>query len=413
MHLINPAPPLTMFVDLNSAFATTEQQAHPSLRGRPMGVTNRIHNYACIIACSYEAKALGIKVGMRMNEALKLCPNFVLLETDPAKYHHVYRKILKIMQSYTPNVAMKSIDEGVMKFDTIINLDRSLSDIGYEIKRRVRSEIGNHMSINVGIGTNQFLAKQAAGWHKPDGLDILDHTNLLDYYQQIKLTDLTGIAKRWQARLQAVGIFTPVQFFETSLDRLRCQVFHSVLGEDWYNRLHGYEVDGNPTHKRQVGRQFVLDIKTNDPNVVLPRFHYLCETVGKKLRSRGLDARGITTWAVMKNGNFWKYKQAYKYSFYSDRDIYNRALWQFNQRPLHLDLHTIGITCYLLSTTTRTQTDIFDPQNRKNQLTTAIDQINKDFGLFKIHSASSLEGVRHVKQKIPFGSTEYFDLLLK
>ncbi len=402
-----------MFIDLNSAFATTEQQAHPTLRGRPMGVTNRICGYSCVIACSYQAKALGIKVGMRMDEALKICPDFILLETDPAKYHHVYRKILNIMQSYTPDVTMKSIDEGVMKFDNLANLDRSLTSIGYEIKQRVREEIGSYMSINVGIATNQFLAKQAAGWHKPDGLDTLDHTNLLDYYRQIKLTDLTGIGNRWQARLQAAGIFTPMQFLETSVDKLRYQVFHSVLAEDWQNRLRGYEVDGNPTKKGQVGRQYVLDIKTNNPKIVLPRFHYLCETVGKKLRSRSLDARGITVWAVMKNGSFWKNKQAYKYSFYSDRDIYTRALRQFNQRPPHLDIYSIGVTCYLLSATLRHQTDIFDPQNRKNQLAATIDNINQDWGLFKIHSANSLEGKKHVKQKIPFGSTEYFDLLLK
>ena len=70
MFEINTDKPQIMHIDLNSAFATTEQQAHPSLRGRPMGVTNRVSKHCCVIAASYEAKALGVKVGMRLDEVL-------------------------------------------------------------------------------------------------------------------------------------------------------------------------------------------------------------------------------------------------------------------------------------------------------------------------------------------------------
>src|ERR1700679_842105 len=104
-----------MHIDLNSCFATVEQQARPLLRGRPVGVTNRRVSeakYACIVAASYEAKALGVKVGMRADEGLKLAPDLVILETDPPKYHYAYQKLVNIMKSYSPNVQMKSIDEG-------------------------------------------------------------------------------------------------------------------------------------------------------------------------------------------------------------------------------------------------------------------------------------------------------------
>ncbi len=96
-----------------------------------------------------------------------ICPDMVLLETDPPKYHSVYCKLLGIMRDYTPDCRMKSIDEGVMDFHGtphggVVELTR----IGYEIKRRVREEIGDYMMINVGIGTNRFLAKVAAGANK-------------------------------------------------------------------------------------------------------------------------------------------------------------------------------------------------------------------------------------------------------
>jgi len=116
LYGLNKEPPSIMWIDLNSAFATTEQQAHPSLRGKPMGVTNRLSKECCVIAGSIEAKKLGIKVGCRRTEALAKCQEFIMLETDPPKYHHVYTKLCKIMQDYTPYVKMKSIDEGILDF---------------------------------------------------------------------------------------------------------------------------------------------------------------------------------------------------------------------------------------------------------------------------------------------------------
>src|SRR3989344_56520 len=338
MYGISREEPRIMFIDLNSAFATTEQQAHPSLRGCPMGVTNRISRNCCVIACSYEAKALGIKVGMGLQEARQICPDFIILETDPPKYHHVYKKVLGIMKDYSPNVAMQSIDEGVIDFHGIDYTlgGKSLVDAGYEIKRRVKQGIGSWMRINVGIAPNRFLAKQAASWHKPDGLDVIDHRNLIDYYKSVKLTDLTGIASHFEARLNAAGIFTPLQFLEASADSLKRFVFHSVIGEDWYSRLRGFEVDGNPTKKGQVGRQFVLDKRTNEDAVLLPRFHYLCETTGKKLRHNNLDARGILVWARFQTGDHWYKRKMFNSTFYTDKEIYARALYIFNQRPKHL-----------------------------------------------------------------------------
>lgn len=287
LHLdINSEEPQIMFLDLNSAFATTEQQAHPSLRNKPMGVTNRLSRHCCVIAASYEAKAYGVKGGMRLDEALRLVPNLIMLGTDPPKYHYVYQQLISIMKDYSPHVRMKSIDEGVIDFHGTLGTihSRPLVDIGYEIKQRLRDRVGSWMKVNIGIAPNRFLAKTAAGLHKPDGLDVIDHKNLKEVFDQLKLTDLTGIARHYEARLNAAGIFTPLQFLEADSDYLRRFVFHSVVGEDWYKRLRGHEVDDVNTKLGMVGRQWVVGKPSNDDGYLLPCFQYLCETTGKKLR---------------------------------------------------------------------------------------------------------------------------------
>lgn len=412
---LNSEAPQIMHIDLNSAFATTEQQARPSLRGRPIGVTNRISRHCCVIAASYEAKALGIKVGMRLDEARALVPDFVILETDPPKYHHVYQKLASIMKSYAPNVTMKSIDEGVIDFHGTrqhIN-QRSLTAIGQEIKQRVQQELGSWMRINIGIGPNRFLAKQAANLHKPDGLDVIDHRNLRQVFSQLGLTDLTGIAEHYEARLQAAGIFTPLQFLDAPADTLRRLVFRSVIGDDWYQRLRGYEVDVATTKLGNVGRQYVLDTRSTDDQDILPRFQYLCETTGKKLRYQQVDARGILVWANFQTGDKWYLRKMHKAPFYTDRDIYQRAIYLFNQRPRHLIISAMGITCYMLTPSARNQISLLEEVNKQDWLTEAVDDLNDRYGQFVVSAAQALVGKRTVKQKIPFGGTKYFELLLK
>ena len=171
----NPTRPLVMHIDLNSCFATVEQQARPMLRGRPVAIVNRRTEHTMIVTASYEAKAMGVKLGMRLRDARKLCPSLVGIESDPAKYRYVYHKLMAIMSEYSSHFRMKSIDEGVIDFalTTGAMQQRDLVDIGHEIKQRLRNEIGCAMRCNVGIGTNRFLAKMAASLHKPDGLDVI------------------------------------------------------------------------------------------------------------------------------------------------------------------------------------------------------------------------------------------------
>lgn len=405
--------PLIMHIDLNSAFASAEQQAWPALRNRPMGVTNRLSKECCVIAASYEAKALGIKVGVRRSEALALCPNFIMLETDPSKYTHMYQALLRIMKSYSPDVKMKSIDEGIIDFHGIGgSLKRPLVEIGMEIKERMKQEVGSYMRLNVGIGPNRFLAKTAAGLHKPDGLDVIDHKNLLDVYGSMELEDLNGIAEAFGARLRAHNIYTPLQFLAADPELLRRRVFKSIHGLHWHKRLRGYEVDDYPTNLGMVGRQWVVKQPSNDDEYLRSCLHFLAETTGMKLRYRGVEARGVCVWAAFHNGG-WSDKQMMRTTFYTNQDIWLHISRLFDRRPKHMIVRSMGLYLYELTPSTRSQLSMFDDIAKAGFLTKAMDEINDFYGSFTIFSADGLTGKKNVKQKIPFGGTEYFNLLLK
>lgn len=404
-----------MHIDLNSCFAMVEQQARPSLRGKPLGVTNRLTKQACMVALSYEAKKFGAKVGMRRDEVEALVPGLLILETDPPKYHYVYQKLVAIMKSYSPNVVMKSIDEGIIDFTgtrSTIN-KRGLEDIGREIKQRLKEEVGVWMTCNVGISTNRFLAKLAAGQNKPDGLTRIDHTNVRAWLGRLQLTDLPGIASHFEARLMAASITTPLQFLDAPAHVLHKQVFRSKNGDDWHQRLRGHEVDDYATKLGVVGRQYVLDGASRDDELLRNRLAHLSFSAARKLRFNARAARGVMVYARMQTGDYWMQRKMFKSYVYSDQTIFERAIYLFNQRPKHLLVKEMGVSCYgfeLLDQTTA-QTDLFGEQQHAEQLTDAIDEANDRYGAGTISFAVAIGAHKQIKQKLPFGSIKYFELL--
>ena len=360
-----------------------------------------------IVTASYEAKAMGVKLGMRLRDARKLCPSLVGIESDPAKYRYVYHKLMAIMSEYSSHFRMKSIDEGVIDFalTTGAMQQRDLVDIGHEIKQRLRNEIGCAMRCNVGIGTNRFLAKMAASLHKPDGLDVITHQNLREVLGSLELQDLTGVAVRNEHRLNAVGIYTPLQMLDATPEVLRL-AFGGVVGEWWHQRLRGWEVDKRDFPMRTIGRQYVLERFDLNHDQVLQRLHNLCESVGFKLRSQGKQARGVFVYAKSKSKGYWRARHMASVPFSSNQAIYSLAAWLFQESPS--DPKEIGITCYGLVDEGSVQLYLWgDELAREVHTTEVIDKINARYGDRTIHSVHTLGTGMYVKQKIPFGSTRY------
>ena len=404
----NEERPLIMHIDLNSCFATVEQQARPMLRGKPVAIVNRRTEHTAIVTASYEARAKGVKVGMKLKEARILCPDIIALESDPSKYRYVYHKLLDIMRDYSAHVTMKSIDEGVIDFhQTSYEIaGRDLVEVGQEIKQRLKDEIGVWMRCNIGIATNRFLAKTAAGLHKPDGLDVITSQNIREILGELKLVDLTGIAHRNEHRLNSVGIFTPLQFLDSDPVTLRRIVFKSVVGEWWYKRLRGFEVDDVETHMGRVGRQYVLERFDLTHDEIVQRLHHLCESVGSRLRTQGKAARGVYVYAKTLDRNYWHSSTLSPLPFYSDSSIYTQAVALFNKAPDNL--REIGIHCYELTELEESQVSLFaDEITRERQAVEAVDSLNHRFGERTVHSADTLGTGIYVNTKIPFGSTRY------
>jgi len=135
--------------------------------------------------------------------------------------------------------------------------------------------------------------------------------------------------------------------------------------------------------------------------------------VAVKLRHRGREARGVCVWMRFCEGGGFAERKMYAAPVYANADVWRRASELFALRPKRLRVKIMGVYVYGLESSGRAQLSILEDVGRKDALTAAVDELNDFYGAFTMHSADALIGSKIVKQKIPFGGTEYFNLLLK
>lgn len=410
----NPIPPTTMHVDINSCFATVEQQANPLLRGKPVVVAAYVKDYGCILAASREAKKLGIKTGMRVKEGKTIAPRLVVLPPDPPKYRIVNRQLLGLLQSYTAHISVESIDEMVMNLkDTPALHHQSMEDIAKEIKMRIKAEIGEWITVSCGIAPNRYLAKVASGLQKPDGLVAITRENIVETFSSMTLTDFCGIKEGNSNRLKAAGILTPLAFYRASATDLK-RAFRSITGYHWWLRLHGYE-DGSmykefekdvEEDQKSFGQSYVLGTarKTNDPNLwqILTQ---LVMKMGRRLRADGFTAYGVGISAMFLDHTHWHTQEKKVFALFTDLDFYTAMRSMLTHAP-EKPVKLLAVYCYALHRDTDVQASLFPEENRGRDITRAIDAIQDRFGDFVIYPARMVNMEQKVLDRISFGGVQ-------
>ena len=409
----NPAPAEVMHIDLNSAFAMTEQQANPLLRHRPVGVTNRLSDYSICIAASYEAKSLGIGVGTRNGDAKRSSSKFVMLEADPAKYQYVHSRLRAMFSEYAPLSYMKSIDEGIIDFRGMRGMlkGRALEDIAIEIKQRIRDEIGDYMTVNIGIGQNRWTAKLGAGFMKPNGLYTIDASNAEAVYGCLRLEELPYIARKMRVRLNEQNIYSPLEFYRAPEIQLTRQVFKSINGHHWYLKLRGYETEVEPGI-RTVGRDYVLEYRTSDYVELATLLHKAADKVARRLARNNLAARGLHLQLGYDDEEItgWRERRMFSSAARRGDQIYMRALELYNESPQQIRVKHLTMTAYAVEPYRCDQMALYDDDyTRQERIEDAINSVSDKYGERVLMPAAVLASKNEMKDKIPFGTIRYFE----
>ncbi len=393
-----------LFLDMNSFFASVEQQVRPELRNQPVGVAPYTGDSGCIIAASYEAKRRGVKI-CRISEAKKIIPEIKIIQARPSLYMIYHKEIRNALEKFTPYFEAKSIDEFAIKLTPLDQNTTSSQELAQEIKSAIREKVGDYLSCSVGVGPSVFLAKMAAESKKPDGLTILKLSELEDFYSKLKLTDLTGINLRMAACLNNIGIKTPSNLYESQLATLNGKLGH--IGRLWYYRLRGYEVDEHAQKTKTIGHSHVLAPEFRDKNSSLMVLRKLVFKAGQRMRRENYLASGVylnigfvghqsfgqsvrSTETFSDNQTFWQ----------KVLNITKKCSWQ--AKPMYLAVGAFG-----LKKNTGKQISAFTEIEKRERLAESLDQINDEYGSETVIPASMLGSDGAAPDRIPFGRPRY------
>lgn len=408
---------MILFIDMNSYFATCEQQVNYWLRGRPVGVCVYTGKYGCIIAPSIEAKRAGVKTGMRLVDAIKLCPDLVPLETNPRRYRDFHLAIMNVLRKYSDHVIPKSIDEAIVDlngFDLLYKSNDDLIRLAKKIKKEIREEVGDYLTCSVGIAPNAFLAKLASGLQKPDGLQLILPENIDRVLAKLQLTDLPGISTRMTARLNKHGIHTPLQLREASAQLLRA-AFNGIVGQYWHDRLHFKTLDmqDQPYRNMSAMRHISKDQRKNKQTLE-DIFLNLCTTLEQRMLKQGVLCKDLSVSFQYESGFRWQQNIKPGKLLQSAIDIkqlIENRMHQFEQVKeidslFNDQLIAMAVIVGNFAADGFSQLELIGNESKKNSLRKVTYDLKGRFGSDKVGYATQLDNAAQHKDIIGFGSVK-------
>jgi len=392
--------------DMNSFFASCHQAENPELEGREVIVAGDPERRAGIVlACSYPCKAKGVKTGMALWEARRLCPDAYYFRPEHSLYIDYSNRILKIMRDFTDLVEPFSIDEAFIDLTGIIHLFGPPVEIAMKIKNRIKSEVG--VLCSIGIGPNKLIAKMAAGLQKPDGLTVLETVE--DYRKAFyprPVRDLFGVGPRYERHLSYFNIHTigdlagfPVEILKKRWGKNGEMLWYSARGID-YSPVTPTSLDTS----RSIGRQKTLPRDLRGLAKIKVVILELAEMVARRVRQDGYVGKTVLLTLRDTQLNFFSRGMSMKEHTDLPGDIYQTACALLEK---HWDeswpVRLVGVTLGNLVKKEYQQFDLFGWKERQIKLVNACDAIRDRFGESAIFRGislleESLRGAEEIKK---------------
>jgi DNA polymerase-4 len=218
-----------------------------------------------------------------------------------------------------------------------------------------------------------------------------------------------GINTRFQARLNASGIFTPMEFYQAPMEKLKRQVFQSILGYYWYLRLRGHEIDAVDFKRKSFGNTYALQKQTNDPRELAKLLMKLCEKTGRRLRRAKYSAQGVHVSCVYTDLSWWHIGRKFDVPVYTTRDIYIKALRLLNMSGYKKRVRNLAVSVYDLILSASEQLELF--ASPSHAVSDAMDKINDRWGEFVITPALMMGMEDIILDRIAFGGVKELEEL--
>ena len=389
-------------MDMNGYFASVEQHLRPELRGYAVGIIPVESKNTCVIAASYDAKRCGVKTGTRVRDARQLCPEIVLVKARPNLYVQIHHAILRSVDQCAPVHKVYSIDEWAIRLLGDERKPDMAAALGRHIKQQLLHDFSPWLTCSIGIAPTRLLAKIACELQKPDGLTVLDISELPDRLDHLSLDDLCGIGQGMLARLNRHGVRSVRDLWAISRQRA-IQVWGSVSGGNWWAGFHGFDEPEPSTRRRSMSHANVLDpIFRNEEGAYGIMVRLLCK-LGVRLRHEGYFAHYLRVYQTDVRGGGWREEIALPCVQDTTTLLEKfQKLWRQRSRGGNPPIK-IGVEVAGLVPAAQVPQSLFDGMEKLRSVSRAVDQINRRWGAAAIHFGS-MQGFHHpMDDKIAFG----------
>jgi len=415
-----------LHIDLNSFFASVEQQLHPEYRGKPVGVCGTMADSGALIAASYEAKALGIKTLTKVGEAKRICPEIILVDGSHSMYSEYSHRIVEAVERCCPVAHTPSIDETVCQLMGREREPQNARRIALAIKQAIKDDVGETLRCSIGMAPNRYLAKIASDMQKPDGLIGLLPSQLPRAIAHLELRDLPGVGARTEKRLNGKGITTMEQLL--ALDRPGMhKLWDSVWGDRLYHWLRGADTgdDGAPVPsdvQKSLGHSHVLGPEFRSDEGAWSVAHKLLHKASMRLRMEKFYCGAMSVaikYALSREqasrvgskqhssgiqGTGWGMEARFRecQDTLSLLEVLKKTWAKRPQGPECERPFFVGVTLRELMPESDHQAGLFgEPDNRK-QLSATMDKLNLKYGHTTLHFAGMLPARESAPTRIAF-----------
>jgi len=368
-----------LHVDMDAFYASIEQRDHPEYRDKPLMIGAAPNQRGIISTCSYEARKFGVHSAMPSRTAGRLCPGGIFIPPDIAKYSQESRQIMKVLQSFTPDVEQVSVDEAFLDVTHVEQLWGNPVQLAKRIKTQIRKERG--LNASIGVAPNKFLAKLASDLEKPDGLTLITEENKREILATLPISKIWGVGKVTRKLLEDQGFHTMGDVQKTSLRALR-----SVLGNfaEHIHQLANGEDERNvemECEAKSISSEHTFDIDTNNASLLLRTIMAHAENIARQLRHERLSTRTIVLKLRYSDFTTITRRKTLPQPTQDEIQIYDQAVALFTAEKTgqsRIRLIGLGTTNFVNA---QFQRDFFDTVSEKRQrLAVAVDQLRAQLG---------------------------------
>ena len=389
-------------VDMDAFFVSVEELFDPSLKGKPVVVGGKPNERGVVAAASYAARKFGVHSAMPLRTAYKLCPQAIFVYGHPDRYRDLSQKVRRVLEKFSPQVEMASIDEAYLEMTGTERLHGPPLAAAHSLHEKVKTE--TQLNCSIGIGASRLIAKVASDQAKPNGVLWIPATEESNFLAPLDVRKIPGVGKVMEKNLNDIGVRRvgdlaklEEDFLEERFGKWGLALAGKSRGFDaggWFD-----EEIGTDMGPKSISHEHTFNDDTADQQVLESTLARLSEMVGRRLREHQLHAHTIQL--KLRYSNFTTITRAQSLNtltqidteiFETVRELFRRN-WKKNEK-----IRLLGVHAGSLSTESG-QIDLLhgDRQQRWKNALSAADKLRDKFGEAAVSLGTGLKS--NVREK--------------